>query len=55
MVRRQHAAGGAFRLVKISQRFLIIPLFRGNARQTAQGVEAVIQQVGGVSRTGKAL
>ena len=55
MVRRQHAASGALRLVKISQGFLIIPLLRGNARQPAQGVKAVIQQVGGVLRTGKAL
>ena len=45
MVRRQYAAGSAFRLVKISQGLLIIPLLRRNTGQAAQGIEAVIQQV----------
>ena len=39
MVRRQYAAGSAFRLVKISQGLLIIPLLRRNTGQTAQGIE----------------
>ncbi len=55
MVRRQYAAGSAFRLVKISQGLLIIPLLRRNTGQTAQGIEAVIQQVRGIFRAGKAL
>ena len=55
MVRRQYAAGSAFRLVKISQGLLIIPLLRRNTGQAAQGIEAVIQQVSGIFRAGKAL
>ena len=47
--------GSAFRLVKISQGLLIIPLLRRNTGQAAQGIEAVIQKVRGIFRAGKAL